>query len=175
MSDKSLRVGDAAPDFTLSDQEGKAVSLRELLASGCLVLYFYPKDDTPGCTAEACSFRDEHQELAEAGAVVVGVSSDDVDSHRRFAEKHRLPFRLLSDRAGELRRRFGVPKTLGLIDGRVTYVIDSQGIIRHIFSSQLRTRNHVEEALRLVRSLRGTTGPARSSETPNATGERNCK
>lgn len=153
MSEKSLRVGDVAPDFTLSDQEGKAVSLRELLAAGCLVLYFYPKDDTPGCTAEACSFRDEHHEFADAGACVVGVSSDGVESHRRFAEKHRLPFRLLSDRGGDLRRRFGVPKTLGLIAGRVTYVIDPKGVIRHIFSSQLRTRDHVEEALRLVRSL----------------------
>lgn len=154
MSEQSLRVGDRVPDFTLPDQEGNAVSLRELLATGCLVLYFYPKDDTPGCTAEACAFRDEHQELAEAGASVVGVSSDDVESHRRFAEKHRLGFRLLSDRGGELRKRFGVPKTLGLLDGRVTYVIDSQGIVRHVFNSQLRTRKHVEEALRLVRSLR---------------------
>lgn len=169
MSDKSLRVGDAAPDFTLSDQEGEAVSLRELLASGCLVLYFHPKDDTPGCAAEACSFQDEHQEVAEAGACVVGVSSDDVESHRRFAEKHRLPFRLLSDRAGDLRTRFRVPKTLGLIDGRVTYVIDSQGVIRHIFSSQLRTRNHVEEVLRLARSLRDK-GFAPSGETSTAPG-----
>lgn len=167
MSDQSLRVGDHVPDFTLPDQHGKTVSLRDLLVSGCLVLYFYPKDDTPGCTAEACAFRDEHQELAEAGACVVGVSSDDVESHRRFAEKHRLPFRLLSDRGGELRRQFGVPKTLGLIEGRVTYVIDSQGLVRHIFNSQLRTRKHVEEALRLVRALR-TTGPAM-----DATGDRN--
>ncbi len=159
MSDRSLGVGDRAPDFTLPDQDGEAVSLRELLASGCLVLYFYPKDDSPGCTAEACSFRDEHQGLAEAGATVVGVSSDDVESHRRFAEKHRLPFRLLSDRGGELRKRFRVPRTLGLIDGRVTYVIDAQGVIRHVFNSQLRTRQHVEEALRLVRSLRGSASP----------------
>lgn len=172
MSDQSLKVGDRVADFALPDQEGKTVSLPELLAAGCLVLYFYPNDDTPGCTAEACSFRDEHQELAEAGACVVGVSSDDVESHRRFAEKHRLPFRLLSDRGGELRKRFGVPRTLGLIDGRVTYVIDSQGVVRHIFNSQLRTRKHVEEALGLVRSLR-STGPARPSETSEATGERN--
>lgn len=170
MSNPSLGVGDRAPDFTLPDQDGKAVSLRELLASGCLVLYFYPKDHTPGCTAEACSFRDEHQELAEAGAIVVGVSSDDVESHRRFAEKHQLPFRLLSDRGGELRKRFGVPKTLGFIDGRVTYVIDAQGVIRHVFSSQLRTRQHVEEALRLVRSLQSSAG-APPTETSNRPGD----
>ncbi len=172
MSDQSLRVGDRVPDFILPDQEGNAVALRELLASRCVVLFFYPKDDSPGCTAQACSFRDEHQELAEAGACVVGVSSDDAESHRRFAEKHRLPFRLLSDREGELRKRFGVPRTLGLIAGRVTYVIDSQGIVRHIFSSQLRTRQHAEEALTLVRSLRAADS-APSSETSDMPGHGN--
>ncbi|MDP3215738.1 MAG: peroxiredoxin [Deltaproteobacteria bacterium] len=172
MSDQSLKVGDRVADFTLPDQDGKSVSLHELLGKGCLVLYFYPKDDTPGCTAEACTFRDEHSEFAEAGAAVVGVSSDDAESHRRFADKHRLPFRLLSDHRGELRRRFGVPKTLGLLEGRVTYVIDSQGFVRHIFNSQLRTRKHVEEALRLVRSLR-STAPTTSSETPEVNGEKN--
>lgn len=166
MINHNLRVGDRVPDFTLPDQEGKPVSLGELVASGCLVLYFYPKDDTPGCTKEACSFRDEHHEFADAGACVVGVSSDDVESHRRFAAKHRLPFRLLSDRGGDLRKAFGIPKTLGLIDGRVTYVIDSQSIVRHMFNSQLRTRKHVEEALRLVRLLHGTANPSKNSD-PN--------
>jgi peroxiredoxin Q/BCP len=154
LSDQPLRVGDRVPDFTLLDQDGHAAPLGELLGAGCLVLYFYPKDDTPGCTVEACLFRDEQQAFAEAGARVVGVSSDDVDSHRRFADKCRIPFTLLSDRGGELRARFGIPKTFGLIDGRVTYVIDAGGIIRHLFSSQLRARKHVEEALRLVRSMR---------------------
>lgn len=166
MSDK-VTIGDHAPDFTLPDQDGTLVSLAELLAEGCLVLFFYPKDGTPGCTAEACTFRDEHGELSAAGATVVGVSSDDVDSHRRFAGKHRLPFRLLADCGGELRRRFGVPKTLGFLDGRVTYVIDPQGVVRHVFDSQLRTRRHVQEALRLVRSLKGTAvkGTAESDES----------
>jgi peroxiredoxin Q/BCP len=131
------------------------VSRDELLKSRCLVIYFYPKDDTPGCTVEACSFRDQHQELLEEGACVVGVSSDSVESHRRFADKFSIPFRLLADKGGKLRKQFGVPKTLGLIDGRVTYVIDGQGIVRHIFDSQLRMRQHVEEAFRLVRTLRG--------------------
>ena len=162
-SSKAVKIGDRAPDFTLPDQDGKPVSLGELLAEGCVVLFFYPKDDTPGCTAEACSFRDEYEELSEAGATVVGVSSDDVESHRRFADKHRLPFRLLSDRGGDVRRRFGVPKTLGFIDGRVTYVIDAQGVICHVFNSQLRTGRHVEEALRLVRSLQGSAGATSSS------------
>ncbi|HEX2882578.1 MAG TPA: peroxiredoxin [Polyangiaceae bacterium] len=154
MRKQRLHVGDSVPDFTLSDQDGQVVSLRELLATGCLVLYFYPKDDTPGCTVEARAFRDEHVEFVREGATVAGVSSDDVECHQQFALKHTLPFRLLSDRGGELRRRFGVPKTLGLIDGRATYVIDSTGVIRHVFSSLLRARKHVEEAIRIVRSLR---------------------
>jgi peroxiredoxin Q/BCP len=154
VSDDPIRVGDRAPDFTLPDQDGQVASLKDLLSAGCLVLYFYPKDDTPGCTVEACLFRDENQTFADAGARVVGVSSDSVESHRSFADKCRIPFTLLSDRGGALRARFGVPKTLGLIDGRVTYVIDGQGTVRHIFNSQIRARKHVEEALRLVRSLR---------------------
>lgn len=156
MSRRPLVVGDQVPDFALPDQNGTIVSLRDLLTTGCLVLFFYPKDDTPGCTAEACAFRDEHEALAEAGACVAGISADDVESHQRFAGKYQLPYRLLSDRDGELRRRFGVPKTLGLLAGRVTYVIDAHGIVRHVFNSQLRTRQHVEEALRLVRQLRST-------------------
>jgi peroxiredoxin Q/BCP len=151
---ESLKVGDRAPSFTLPDQDGKVVTLDELLTSGCLVLYFYPKDDTPGCTLEACTFRDQHEELQAAGACVVGISSDDVNSHRRFATKYGIPFRLLADKGGKLRKQFGVPKTLGLLDGRVTYVIDGQRVIRHIFNSQLRMRQHVEEAFRLVRDLR---------------------
>ena len=168
MSDRSLGVSDRAAEFTLPDQDAKPVSLREFLASGCLVLYIYPKDDTPGCTEDARFFRDEPQELLDAGATVVGVSSDDVAKHRRFAEKRRLPFRLLSDHGGELRRRFGVPKTLGLIDGRVTYLIDGRGIIRHVFNSQLRARRHVEEALGLVRCLQGSASasPGEASNRP---------
>ena len=166
MSSEGLKVGDRVPSFTLSDQNGQPTSLAELLTGGCLVLYFYPKDDTPGCTAEACAFRDEHEDFALEGACVVGVSSDDVPSHRRFADRHDLPFRLLSDRGGELRRLFGVPRTLGLLDGRVTYIIDAQGIVHHIFNSQLRTRKHVEEALRLVRSLRDASRAGRRQSEP---------
>jgi peroxiredoxin Q/BCP len=156
LSENPIRVGDHAPDFTLPDQDGQPASLGELLGAGCLVLYFYPKDDTPGCTVEACLFRDENQTFADAGARVVGVSSDTVESHRSFADKCRIPFTLLSDRGGSVRARFGVPKTLGLIDGRVTYVIDRAGVVRHVFNSQIRARKHVEEALRLVRSLRAS-------------------
>jgi peroxiredoxin Q/BCP len=156
LSESPIQIGDVAPDFTLPDQDGQPASLADLLRDGCLVLYFYPKDDTPGCTVEACLFRDENQTFADAGARVVGVSSDSVESHRSFADKCRIPFTLLSDRGGAVRARFGVPRTLGLIDGRVTYVIDRRGIVRHVFNSQIRARKHVEEALRLVRTLQAS-------------------
>lgn len=151
----AVRPGDPAPDFTLQDQHGESVTLSELHGKW-VVLYFYPKDDTPGCTREACSFRDSHEDFADAGAAVIGVSRDDVDSHRAFAEKHRLPFTLVSDASGELRKTYGVPKTLGLLDGRVTYVIDPEGVVRHVFNSQLRASAHHDEALSAIR--RATVG-----------------
>jgi peroxiredoxin Q/BCP len=146
-------VGQRAPDFELPDQRGEQVRLGDLLARGPVVLYFYPRDETPGCTAEACAFRDSYEDFQEAGAEVVGVSSDSVDSHRSFAAGHQLPFVLLSDAGGALRKRYGVPSTLGLLDGRVTYVIDRDGTVRHAFSSQIRTRRHHREALATIRSL----------------------
>lgn len=152
---KPLSIGERAPEFVLADQDGAEVALAELRAGGCVVVYFYPKDDTPGCTAEACSFRDHFAEFTDAGAQVVGISSDSVASHKAFAERHRLPFRLLSDRGGAVRAAFGVPKTLGLLDGRVTFVIDREGVVRHAFSSQLRAKRHIGEALTVVKRLVG--------------------
>jgi peroxiredoxin Q/BCP len=140
-------VGSTAPDFTLPSQTGEMVNLRDLLSRGPVVLYFYPKDETPGCTAEACSFRDSYEVFREAGAEVVGVSSDSVDSHERFATHHRLPFTLLSDAGGELRASYGVRSTLGILPGRVTFVIDRDGTVRHVFSSQMGAQRHVQEAL----------------------------
>ena len=148
-------VGDLAPDFTLPDQWGKPVRLRDLLAERPLVLYFYPKDETPGCTLEARAFRDSYERFTEAGAEVVGVSSDSVASHRRFATRHNLPFILLSDRAGVVRQLYGVEKTLGIFPGRVTYVIDGAGVVRHVFSSQLQATRHSAEALEALHALRG--------------------
>ena len=145
-----IGVGEAAPDFTLTDQRGQSVNLRELLRGRCVVLYFYPKDDTPGCTVEACSFRDQYEVLREAGAEVVGVSSDDQRAHEAFVAKYNLPFVLLSDPGGRVRAAYGIKRTLGLIDGRVTFVIDRE---RHAFSSQIRPKKHVEESLRIVRSI----------------------
>ncbi len=118
-----------------------------------MVLYFYPADETTGCTREACRFRDDYERFVDAGAEVVGVSGDSLKSHRSFADHHRLPFALLSDSDGELRRMYGVKRTLGLVPGRVTFVIDREGVVRHVFESQLRATQHVDEALTVVRRL----------------------
>ena len=147
-------VGDLAPDFTLPNQTGTPVRLRELLGRTTVVLYFYPKDQTPGCTMEARAFRDSYAGFAEAGAEVVGISSDSVASHRRFAAKESLPFLLLSDRGGVVRELYGVEKTLGILPGRVTFVIDTAGVVRHVYSSQLRATRHTREALDVVDTLR---------------------
>src|SRR3989442_4376172 len=151
--DRKVGVGDRAPDFTLSDQTGTPVRLLDLLGRGTVVLYFYPKDETPGCTLEARAFRDSYDRFTAAGAEVVGISSDSVASHRRFATRQGLPFLLLSDRDGAVRRLYGVEKTLGVLPGRVTYVIDQAGGGRHIYSSQLRATRHSGEALAALQSL----------------------
>jgi peroxiredoxin Q/BCP len=145
-----VKVGERAPDFTLPDADGKTVRLADF-AGRPVVLYFYPKDDTPGCTKEACSFRDQYQDFQDAGAAVLGVSSDSSESHRKFAAKHRLPFPLLADAGGQVRKRYGVPATLGLLPGRVTFVIDGAGVVRHVFNSQLDATRHVAEALDVLR------------------------
>src|ERR1043165_7935118 len=124
-----LKVGDKAPDFTLPKQDGTPVRLQDLLQKAAVVLYFYPQDNTPGCTQEACSFRDSYEAFKEAGAEVVGISSQSAASHQAFSAKHRLPFTLVSDEGAKVRKEYGVPSTLGLLPGRVTYVIDREGII----------------------------------------------
>jgi len=147
-------VGDVAPDFTLPSQSGEEVSLRDFIGrKRAIVLFFYPKDDTPGCTKEACSFRDGYEQFEELQAEVIGISSDSVRSHERFVEKHGLPFVLLSDERGEVRKLYGVPNTLGLFPGRVTYVIDEEGVVRHVFSSQLQAARHVEQALEALEAI----------------------
>jgi peroxiredoxin Q/BCP len=153
-SGTGLSAGAPAPDFTLEDQNGKRVSLADFKGRRNVVVYFYPKDDTPGCTKEACSFRDQFEDFTDAGAEVIGISSDSPASHRAFAAKHELPFTLLSDPDGTVREAFRVPATLGLLPGRVTYVIDKQGVIRHAFNSQLSPARHVAEALQVLGRLR---------------------
>lgn len=150
---KKLQVGDPAPDFTLPTQTGEPFSFHDLLGKSAIVLYFYPKDETRGCTMEACSFRDSYEVFKDAGAEVVGISSDSVESHQKFAQKHRLPFTLLSDKSGTVRKLFGVSSILGLLPQRVTYIIDKQGIIRHIFSSQYMPEKHITEALNTIKTL----------------------
>ena len=153
MADR-IGVGDVAPDLTLRSQSGDQVNLKQLLDRSVVVLYFYPKDNTPGCTAEAKAFRDSHQVFREVGAEVIGVSSDTVDSHRDFASKCDLPFTILSDEGGKVRKLYGVPSTLGFLPGRVTYVIDSKGVVRHVFSSQTSPARHVEEAVKVLKVIR---------------------
>ncbi|MFI7705836.1 peroxiredoxin [Nonomuraea sp. NPDC049480] len=150
---RGIQAGDKAPDFTLPSQSGQPVRLYDRLGERAVVLYFYPKDDTRGCTAEACAFRDSHEVFTDAGAEVIGVSSDSVDRHAAFAGRHRLPFTLLSDQGGQVRKSYGVPAVLGLIPGRVTYVIDRQGTVRHVFNSMSGIDAHVNEASEVVREI----------------------
>lgn len=149
----AVGVGDEAPDFELLDHAGHAVRLRDFRGKKPVVLYFYPKDDTPGCTKEACAFRDQYQDFQDAGAEVIGISSDSAGSHARFVEKYELPFRLLADRGGRVRKAYGVAATFGLIPGRVTFVIDAGGTVRHVFNSQTQATRHVSEALETLNSL----------------------
>ncbi len=150
---RRLGVGDAAPEFTLLSQDGGAVDLKGIIGTKDIVLYFYPKDNTPGCTTEARAFRDSYEGFKDLGAEVIGVSSDSVDSHKDFAAKCDLPFTILSDEGGRVRKLYGVPSSFGLMPGRVTYIIDKRGVIRHVFSSQMNPAKHVEEALGVLKSI----------------------
>lgn len=148
-----IRVGEPAPDFELASSGGKLVRLSEFKGRKNVVLFFYPKDDSPGCTVEACTFRDRFQDFADAGAELIGISSDSVESHASFAGKHRLPMTLLSDAGARVRRAFGVRATLGILPGRATFIVDKAGVVRHVFNSQLRVKRHVEESLEILRTL----------------------
>lgn len=148
-----VAVGESAPDFRLLSNRGNYVSLRDFLGTKNVIVYFYPKDFTRGCTAEACSFRDSYEAFKDLGAEVIGISSDNQNSHEAFAKEHNLPFILLSDTDGSVRKAYGVKKSLGLFDGRVSFVIDKNGIVRHVFSSQMRAAAHVAEAMNVLKSL----------------------
>lgn len=150
-----IKVGSTIPAFTLSDQNGNLFDINSVLGKKNLVIYFYPKDDSPGCTAQACSFRDQFEVFSEADAVIIGISGQSVKSHKEFAEKHRLSFTLLSDEGNKIRKQFGVPTNLlGLLPGRVTYVADKSGKVIYTFNSQLQTEKHVDEALRILKGLK---------------------
>ncbi len=151
----SLPIGERAPDFTLPSSRGGEVTLSKLIGQKNVVLFFYPLDDSPGCTVEACAFRDAYEEFVEAGAEVLGISSGELYEHHYFARKHALPMQLLSDARGQVRRLYGVKATLGILPGRETFIVDKQGIVRHVFRSQLRVRQHIHEALAILRALDG--------------------
>jgi peroxiredoxin Q/BCP len=147
------KVGEPAPRFRLRSDTGDYVSLGDFLGKTSLVIYFYPKDYSAGCTRKARSFRDSYSAFRQLGAEVVGISPADVTSHEKFVKDEKLPFRLLSDLDGLVRKAYGVKPTLALIPGRATFVVDKNGIIRHVYSSQTHPSRHVEEALKALRSL----------------------
>lgn len=149
----TVKVGEKAPDFTLPSQMGDNVTLSEYQGEKKVVLYFYPKDETRGCTREACEFRDMYDVFTGLGAEVLGVSSDTLESHKSFATHHGLPFLLLSDVEGKVRKLYGVPSTMGIIPGRVTFIIDKKGVVRHVFNSQFQPEKHIKEALEVLKEL----------------------
>jgi len=149
---KKIEEGDKVPSFSLKDQNNNLFDVNEYVGKP-MVIYFYPKDDTPGCTKEACRFRDDFESFTDLGAVVIGISADSVASHKNFEEKYNLPFILLADINNEVRKLFGVPNNLFVIPGRVTYVIDKNGIIQYVFNSQLSAEKHIENALLKLNSF----------------------
>ena len=148
-----ITTGDKFPVFTLNNEDGNPVNLQDHIGNP-LVVYFYPKDDTPGCTKEACSFRDNFEDFEDAGAKVFGISADSPRSHKAFKAKHRLPFTLLSDRHNKIRKQLGIKASLlGLLPGRVTYIIDRDGTVKHHFTSQFEAQKHVTESLRVIKEM----------------------
>ncbi len=150
---RGLRVGDVAPDFALPTTTGTTFKLSEHRGHP-VVLYFYPKDGSSGCTKEACSFRDQYQDFRDLGAEVIGISSDDAASHQQFTAKYALPFPLLADQGGQLRKQYAVPRAvLGLLPGRVTYVLDGEGRVRYVFNSLTEANNHVINARQILQEI----------------------
>ncbi len=149
-----IAIGDPCPIFQLPNQDGELVDIQTIIGEQNIVIYFYPKDDTRGCTIEACSFRDANQEFLDLGATVIGISADNVDSHKRFSTKYQLNFSLLADQKKEVRNLFGVPASLfGILPGRVSYVINKKGVVCGIYNSMLDPNGHIDKALALLRTL----------------------
>ncbi len=151
---KKIEVGDSIPTFSLKDQNGNQFDISTVVGKKKLVIYFYPKDDSPGCTKEACYFRDQFDVFNQADALIIGISGQSVESHSKFAEKYRLNYTLLSDESDKIRKLFGVPTNLfGLLPGRVTYIINKEGKVVYIFNSQIKAAEHVDEALKILKEL----------------------
>lgn len=150
----AIKTGDKIPNFTAKDTDGNDFDSQNIIGQKPLVLYFYPKDNTPGCTAEACSFRDQYEDFKDLGAEVIGISSDSVASHQKFSKQYKLPFILLSDSDQKIRNLFGVPSAMfGLLPGRVTYVVDKNGVVAMIFDSMMGAK-HIPKALEAVKKLK---------------------
>ncbi len=148
-------IGSQIPTFSLKDQNGNTFNIDTVIGKKNIVIFFYPKDDSPGCTKEACSFRDQFEVFTEADAVIIGISGQSVESHKKFADKYRLSYTLLSDDGNKLRKTFGVPTNLfGILPGRVTYIIDKSGKVVYIFNSQIKAVQHVDEALNILKKLK---------------------
>ena len=148
----SLHIGDPIPDFSLLDQTGKCRTNKEYIGK-TLILFFYPKDDTPGCTIEVCGFRDKYELFTILGANVCGVNNGDEESHFVFSNKNKLQYPLLSDKNNFLRNEFGVSKFLGFLEGRVTYIIDTEGKIRYIYEDFLDGSAHIKESIKILKSI----------------------
>ncbi|KAK6131764.1 hypothetical protein DH2020_034498 [Rehmannia glutinosa] len=145
--------GTMPPSFTLKDQNGKPVSLSKFKGKP-VVVYFYPADETPGCTKQACAFRDSYEKFKKAGAEVVGISGDGSASHKAFAEKYKLPYTLLSDEGNKVRKEWGVPSDLfGALPGRQTYVLDKNGVCRLVYNNQFQPEKHIDETLKFLKSV----------------------
>ncbi|KAL1917357.1 uncharacterized protein VTP21DRAFT_5013 [Calcarisporiella thermophila] len=154
MSSHALLNKPAPRGLKLQNQDGKEVTLVDDFAGKSAVIYFYPKDETSGCTAQACAFRDNYEVFQQHGAEVVGISSDSVDSHKAFASNRRLPFTLLADPKGEARKAFQVPNTLGLLPGRATYIIGPDGTVKGYFNSMTDIQGHIKASLELIQKLK---------------------
>ena len=151
--EKGLVIGDKLPSFSLPDQNGEIFSSTDYIGKTAMVIYFYPKDDTSGCTKEACKFRDNYENFTDLDVKIVGISGDSIESHKNFADKYNLPFTLLADTQNEVRKLFGVPGTLfGAIPGRVTYVIDKEGKVIQIYNSMIKAENHIDIALKALKN-----------------------
>jgi len=150
----TIELGDVMPHFTAVDTHGNTFDSRDYVGKKALVIYFYPKDNTPGCIAQASGFRDQYQDFTDLGAEVIGISSDSVDSHDAFAKRYRLPFILLSDGDKKIRKLFGVPSgLLGILPGRVTYVVDKEGKVVLVFDNSISATKHIPKALEAIKKI----------------------
>ena len=149
---QEIKIGSKVPEFKLLDQSGKEFDSKDLVGKKKLVIYFYPKDETPGCTKEACYFRDQYDVFKQADAEIIGISGQSVDSHKEFAENHKLPFTLLSDNDNKVRKLFGVKTSP--IPGRVTFVVDKTGTVMYVFDSLTQATKHVDEAMRILKDMK---------------------